>query len=111
MKNNFTETSKQLVTIAIENGLDFTFRPAFNDVVDFIMDFGEEAIDTETLENPTRVCVESYLIVHLPSEANKSEENHRRYEEITRKLCKVARPQYFLGAGNGIVSALVWCVF
>lgn len=111
MENNFTETSKQLVPIAIENGLDFIYRPKYNDELDFIIDFDEEAIDTDTLENPICVYVESYLVIHLPSEASKSEENHRRYEEIARKLCKVARPQYLLGAENGIVSALVWCVF
>lgn len=111
MENNFTEKSKQLVAIAIENGLNFTYRPSFNDELDFPFDFGMEAIDTDTLENPLCVYMESYIAINLPSEANKSEDNHRRYEEISRKLCKVARPQYLVGAKDGIVSALVWCVF
>ena len=111
MENVFKEKVRQLTETAIENGLDFTYRPSYNDEVDFPLDFDAEAIDMNTLENPLCVYVSSYLVINLPSDARESEEKYNRYFKVVKKLCEILRPNYIIGAENGIVRELMWCVF
>ena len=82
--------------------------------VDFVFDFGMEAIDTETLENPTCIDVEQYIVVFLPRVIGTDKEYERtrnEYQNIAFGLMETAKPDYLMGAENGIVKAVMYCVW
>lgn len=65
-KTQFNSISHTLVETAMALGLDIELKANFNDEVGFIIDFGIEAIDYETLENPTSTNIASYLVITMP---------------------------------------------
>lgn len=104
----FGNKAERIVKIANRLGLESVCNMNRNEKVDFPMMFGEEAINTSTLENPLTASVKSYVYVRLPKDANKSEESHKNYEVMAYELCKAAKPDYLIGAKDGVVKVLMW---
>lgn len=118
-KTQFDNISHTLVRIAMAHDLDIEFKPNFNDELDFIIDFNTEAVDYETLENPTCTGIASYLVITLPKVVDEDEtkqdenieERINKYRHIASKLMEAAKPQYLLGVQDGHVDKLMWCVW
>lgn len=118
-KTQFDNISHTLVRIAMAHNLDIEFKPNYNDEVDFIIDFNTEAVDYETLENPTCTSIASYLVITMPKvvgddetkQDEKIEDRINQYHHIASKLMEAAKPQYLLGVQEGHVDKLMWCVW
>ena len=125
-KTQFDNVSHALVRIAMAHNLDIEFKPNYNDEVAFVIDFNTEAVDYETLENPTCTSVASYLVITMPKvvyedETKQGEKNKyddfivfdmiNQYHHIASKLMEAAKPQYLLGVQDGHVDKLMWCVW
>lgn len=79
---------------------------------DFVMDAGNEAIDCRTLENPTCITTEQYIIVKLPQYASPLTYYERcEYSDIVLGLGAIAQPDYIIGAENGICKGIMYCVW
>lgn len=115
MKNvEFNKTKKDILDYCERNNLQFESCHIEKEV-DFVMDFGMEAIDRETLENPTCINTEQYIMVYLPMVTDTHnrdwERSHNVYQNIVYGLMETAKPDYLLGAENGIVKAVMYCVW
>lgn len=118
-KEEFLEVAKAVTNIAIDNRLSIDFNPDFNDELDFVTDLKTEAIDYNTLENPTCINVCSYLAVTLPKVVTDETEPATEYDSrvseynyVANQLMTVARPQYLLGVKDGrFVEKLMWCIW
>lgn len=106
---------KDVIEIAKKNGLKTIMNLSYNDELDIVKEFGEP-IDLETLENPACVDVKSYLYVDvlgLKEIAHLRDYNEEfcRYQNIVADFMKTKKPQYLIGAQDGIVQGLLWCEF
>jgi len=122
-KAQFNNISHTLVETAMALGLDIELKKDFNDEVDFVIGFGTEAIDYETLENPTCTNIASYLVITMPKVVRDDEAEQTgmdilqydemigRYHHAASKLMEAAKPQYLLGVQDGHVDKLMWCVW
>lgn len=114
-KTQFDNISHALVKTAMALDLGIEFEPNFNDEVDFVIDFGTEAVDYDTLENPTCTYMASYLVITMPKvvgdDKTKQDEMVGRYHYVASKLMEAAKPQYLLGVQDGHVDKLMWCVW
>lgn len=116
--NDFNENVgqyKEVIGIANKNGLKTQMNLTYNDELDIVKQFGEP-IDLETLENPTCVEAQSYLYVDVLgnqtiAELRDSDEKFSKYQNIVANLMKSKKPQYIIGAKDGIVQGLLWCEF
>lgn len=126
-RREFNEITPKLIEAATRNRLGLTFIPDFNDELDFIIDLDTEAMDYQTLENPTCTDIASYLIVEMPKIVRDDDELRRiaeregykpqpdvminNYNYAATQLMSLAKPQYLLGVENGHVDKLMWCVW
>lgn len=108
---------KEVVEIAKKNGLKIQMNQSCNDglELDIITEFGEP-IDLETLENPACIEVKSYLYVDVlglktVEDLRDYNDEFCRYQNIVANFMKVKKPQYIIGAKDGIVQGLLWCEF
>jgi hypothetical protein len=116
--NDFNENVgqyKEVIGIANKNELKIQMNFSLNDELDIVKQFGEP-IDLETLENPTCVVVKSYLYVDVlglneVGDLRDSDSEFCRYQNIVANLMKAKKPQYIIGAKDGIVQGLLWCEF
>lgn len=118
--NNFNKNIghyKEVLSILLanKNGLKAQMNLTYNDELDIVKQFGEP-IDLETLENPACVEVKSYLYVDVLgnqtiAELRDSDEKFSKYQNIVANLMKAKKPQYIIGAKDGIVQGLLWCEF
>lgn len=116
--NDFNENVgqyKEVIEIAEKYGLKTQMNFSLNDELDIVKQFGEP-IDLETLENPACVEVQSYLYVDVLvnqtiAELRDSDEKFSKYHNIVADLMKTKKPQYIIGAKDGIVQGLLWCEF
>ena len=110
---NYTE----LIKFALNNNLGFRCETAKeNDQieVDFVIDHKCEAIDINTLENPTCICVKKYLIIDMPTIHDDSDCVLRdqcisEYNRIAQQLFAIERPQYIMDCDGRFVRHLMWC--
>lgn len=116
--NDFNENVgkyKEVIEIANKNELKIQMNLTYNDELDIVKQFGEP-IDLETLENPACVEVKNYLYVDVlglkkVGDLRDSNEKFSRYQNIAQELMKAKKPQYLIGAKDGIVKGLLWCEF
>ncbi|MBQ3944086.1 MAG: hypothetical protein II670_00540 [Alphaproteobacteria bacterium] len=116
--NDFNENVgkyKEVIEIANKNELKIQMNFSLNDELDIVRQFGEP-IDLETLENPTCVEVKSYLYVDVLGlkeidDLRNSDSEFCLYQNIVANLMKAKKPQYLIGAKDGIVQGLLWCEF
>lgn len=95
----------------VENGLTHETSYGWREV-DFVMNYHEEAIDTKSLENPNCICTERHIVVWLPKVGKHPEyEERTRYAEIVSGLTQIATPNYIIGAEDGVVKAVMYCVW
>lgn len=114
----FTESRNAILNYCERNNLQTEVSDTEHEV-DFIMDFGMEAIDRDTLENPTCINTEKYILVFLPrvsssdadAEKHDWERSRNVYMNIASGLMETAKPDYLIGAENGIVKAVMYCVW
>lgn len=96
---------------ARENGLTHEISCGWREI-DFCMEYHEEAIDTKTLENPTCICTERHIVVWLPKVDDCPEyEERMHYVNTVSNLTHIATPNYIIGAKDGIVKAVMYCVW
>ena len=113
MYEGFSKISNDIVDIAIKNDLEVEYRPNFHDELDFVIGLHTEAVDYKTLENPTCVQLDSYIVVTLPKVQGSDgelEDSISRYNYVAQQL-GVDDPQYLLGVNNGRVEKLMWCIW
>lgn len=113
-KTTFDNASHALVKIAMALDLGIEFKPNFNDEVDFVINFGTEAIDYNTLENPTCTNIASYLVITMPKvdgDGEAKQEKISQYHYAASKLMEDVKPQYLLDVQDGHVGKLMWCVW
>lgn len=116
--NDFNSSEyKEIIEIAKKHGLKTKMNVSCNGglELDIITEFGEP-IDLETLENPACIEVKSYLYVDvlgLKQVADLRDYNDEfcRYQNIVAEFMKAKKPQYLIGARDGIVQGLLWCEF
>lgn len=116
--NDFNENVneyKEVIEIANKNRLKIQMNLSHNDELDIVKQFGEP-IDLETLENPVCVDVQSYLYVDVlglkkVSDLRNDDSEFCNYQNIVANLMKAKKPQYLIGAKDGIVQGLLWCEF
>lgn len=116
--NDFNENIdnyKEIVKFATKNGLKSQMDLTYNDLLDIDKLFGEP-IDLETLENPSCVEVKGYLYVDVlglkdVSDLRDNDLEFCRYQNIVASFMKINKPQYIIGAEDGIVQGLLWCRF
>lgn len=106
---------KEIIEVANKNGLKVQMNLSYNDELDIVKQFGEP-IDLETLENPACVEVQGYLYVDVLGlkevcDLRDSDAEFCRYQNIVANLMKAKKPQYIIGANDGIVQGLLWCEF
>ena len=107
---------KEVIEIAKNYDLDVKINPSYNDELDLVGKFGE-AIDLETLENPACIEVKGYLYVDVLgkqttiADLRDSDEKFSKYLNIVANFMKTKKPQYIIGAKDGIVQGLLWCEF
>jgi hypothetical protein len=114
MYEGFSKICKDIVDIAIKNDLEVVYRPDFHDELDFVIGLRTEAVDYRTLENPTCVQLDSYLVVTLPKVQGSDgelEASISKYNYVAQQLMGVDDPQYLLGVSNGRVEKLMWCIW
>ncbi len=117
-REEFENNEKAILTYCERNNLQTEVSDTEHEV-DFIMDFGMEAIDRDTLENPTCINTEQYILVFFPrvsssdadAEKNDWERSRNVYMNIASGLMETAKPDYLIGAENGIVKAVMYCVW
>ena len=111
-QDKFDSIEKKVLAFAEKYSLQAHLSREFKEV-SFISDFGMEAIDTETLENPTDIATECYLMVYLPPVGEDDEDRLQRnvYQNVAWELMRIAKPDYLIGAENGIVKAVMFCVW
>lgn len=107
----------ELIQFAIKNNLGFRCdHSKQNDSieVDFVIDHKCEAIDFNTLENPTCIEVKNYLIIDMPtihddSDCNQRDEDINTYNSVAQQLIGIARPNYLMDVDGRFVKHLMWC--
>ena len=108
---NYDKIEKQVKEYCIKNSLTHEVSRGWREI-DFCMEYREEAIDTKTLENPTCICTERHIVVWLPKVGEcPSYEERCEYENITGHLTRIATPNYIIGAKDGIVKAVMYCIW
>lgn len=112
--SNITEYNsieKEIKHFCWQNGLTHEVSCGRREI-DFVMEYHEEAIDTKTLENPTCISTERHIVVWLPKVGDCPEYEERcKYIDIVSRLTDIATPDYIIGAKDGIVKAVMYCVW
>ena len=107
----YDNAERQIREFCIKNSLTHEISCGWREI-DFVMEYHEEAIDTKTLENPTCICTEKHIVVWLPKVGEcPSYEEKCEYDDIAGRLCNIAAPDYIIGAKDGIVRAVMFCVW
>ena len=114
----FIQNRNAILNYCERNNLQFEVSDSQQEV-DFIFDLGMEAIDRETLENPTCINTECYILVYMPrvsnseTDARKDECERSRsvYQNIAYGLMETAKPDYILGVKDGIAKGVMYCVW
>lgn len=102
---------KQIKHFCWQNGLTHEVSCGWREI-DFVMEYHEEAIDTKTLENPTCICTERHIVVWLPKlNECPTYEERMHYVDTVSRLTDIASPDYIIGAKDGIVKAVMYCVW
>lgn len=107
---DYYEIRNTIIGFCEKNNLNHEVQEGEHEV-DFIMDFGMEAIDLDTLENPTCINAECMLVVYLPhvNDGNTYAKSH--YEGVAYGLMETCKPDYLLDVHDGIVTAVAYCVW
>jgi hypothetical protein len=109
--SEYKETECKVREFCIENSLAFEISCGLREI-DFVMGYREEAIDTKTLENPTCIETERHIVVWLPKVGDTPEyEERMHYANVVGGLTAIASPNYIIGAKDGIVKAVMYCVW
>ena len=107
----YNATEKQVKEFCVKNGLTHEISCGWREI-DFCMEYHEEAIDTKTLENPNCICTERHIVVWLPKVGKCPEyEERMHYASVVSSLTDIASPDYIIGAEDGIVKAVMYCVW
>ena len=107
---DYYETRNTIIGFCEKNNLNHEVQEGEHEV-DFISNFGMEAIDLDTLENPTCINAECMLVVYLPqvNDGNTYAKSH--YEGVAYGLMEYCKPDYLLGVHDGLVTAVAYCVW
>ena len=109
--DEFDKLEGELVDFCLKNGLVHERSRGWREI-DFVMEYHDEAIDTATLENPTCICTERHIVIWLPKVGdNPTYEERRFYDLIRDRLTCIGTPNYIIGAKEGVVKAVMYCVW
>ena len=107
----FKEVKNDILAFCEKNNLKTETSSNWQEY-DFVMDAGNEAIDCHSLENPTCICTEEYIIVELPQYTSPLSYDERcEYHHLVLGLSEIAQPDYMIGAENGICKGIMYCVW
>lgn len=107
----FKNKRTKILSYCWDNGLRHEVCNQYGEV-DFLTHFGMEATDRDTLENPTCIECDSYVMVYLPEVKEETRcVDYGQYFTKTSGLMEIAKPEYLLGVENGIAKAVMYCVF
>lgn len=110
-RENFQEVKDKIVAFCEKHNLKTETSSEWHEY-DFVMDAGYEAIDCHTLENPTCITTEQYILVELPQyQSPLSYEERCEYSNIVLGLGAIAQPDYLIGAESGICKGIMYCVW
>lgn len=111
-QDKFNKVENDIMAFCKTRGLQTKVSHEFSEF-SFISDFGMEAIDTESLENPSDTVTKCYIVVYLPQVGEDDEDAIQRthYQNMAWYLTRIAKPDYLLGVENGIVKAVMFCVW
>ena len=80
--------------------------------VDFYGEFGMYATDRETLETPNCIYTKKHIVVYLPAvDKNDMARSINTYMNLAAGLVETAKPDYLMGVENGVVKAVMYCVW
>lgn len=107
----FQEVKDKIIDFCEKHNINYEISSEWKEV-DFIFDYGEEAIDCHSLENPTCICTEQYIVVDLPTYVNSLTYDERcEYYDIVLGLGGIAHPDYIIGAKDGLCKKVMYCVW
>ena len=110
-RENFQEVKDKIIAFCEKYNLKTETSSDWKEV-DFVFDIGYEAIDCHTLENPSCISTDQYILVELPQYVSPLTYDERcDYSDIVLGLGEIAQPDYLIGAENGICKGIMYCVW